>query len=614
MDRKKHRDQGIGNNPNITRREFLKSATLGAGALAAELTGKGQEGEHQGQKITARAEYEYLKADREKIDYPKHPKEASQEIRSLIQVVARHVDKIRNVIETQTAAANKLLNEGKKADKKQELQTQNTLSALKQSFWKEAQELVPDIGPYSEESYYRFLASALPRRLAEYGIYAQIFPADAPSGDFESFLASEYRIAFFQVSLRGTDTVSRGGKTIRRDIVSIKKQINPETFAIITPSPKEEGGLASVGRQNIFLNEQILAKPPRVELQDLDAFRSLSQEKIWLILQRAHDQHRQAMVTAIAKILIRPEMAAVSLADEKERALAHETGHLVDDRGEKMTVAFPPRTYTNIEIALRNGANRRTHQEINGLLNELRYSSGTARTLSLSFLVAGAYTYFDHTRAATWIREKIIDAILSNPQAYQVAILPEAEARIPQRIQAFAQMAAVLDHSAQFNTLLEEMMKYHEAHYDEDFSTEYLESIHFLTKQEKKRETPPMKEPGIAWEFIGGIATLATIAAFAVRAFSQRRNIIETEAFFRKLLETVELKGISSDALMKRLQLTVRETQIDPELRASAFSILLRTASKTPTLVPHLKRLSHMMSEQQKKQLEKLEQEHELGE
>ena len=268
----------------------------------------------------------------------------------------------------------------------------------------------------------------------------------------------------------------------------------------------------------------------------------------------------------------------------EENTIAHETGHLGDTLDEKFMETIKPRIFDRPKEFFTYNQNLFVHEEINGLLSELRHCPRKDVTMVnlLATLDEETWQDFGHDRAGSWILEKMIEIISKESSSYGIKI--KSASRISPINQIIMHLPDLLDKPNLLDKMSEEIRKIHFQNLDEDFSKDYFRTSKLPFK---KTLNFPLKTVG---KFAGPALALGG-AALLFKKISRRKSIGEAEQIIRTSFG--KKKG-TAENLIGRLQLGVKKNEVNEQKRQAALRTLTKKSKNDPELQRALRKLKNI--------------------
>lgn len=392
------------------------------------------------------------------------------------------------------------------------------LESLKRKSWAEIKKLVPEVPDFSNRAFIKFLIHDLPRLLAPYGVFSKsIFKLSAEGGS-ERF-SQDVIVLFKKIEKIESIEIEQWGRKIKRDVLYLDDLAEAGEQSA---SLNSAGGVGQTFYRNVVIDpgkiiEQTLYTDERskkvVELL------SASSLKDRLDLAEKNDNPRN-MAAAIGSTLLEMKRDRNNYnKEEVANVIVHETSHLVDQHEEKYLETFRPKPNSKFSTEIKGFFSDGAHEEIDGLLGELRYDKD--KHIALQHILYGYIENnrsrdFIHSRAGTWVGDRLITRILQNPSAWGVVIDPQG--RGTPQLQALIQFANLLDKKEMLEKFAEEL---HTEHWN-NLKEELIKSSTEVGLPEKT-----------SWDAVApyAVATLLAAGGFwvALKKLNDRRNAIKAE-------------------------------------------------------------------------------------
>lgn len=542
----------------ITRRDFLKKSaltTLGLGLLAKEVEAK------ESIEFTNDPDIRIFDSKTEKVDYKQEFKELTEKEKELLLEIAQFQLEFFSKLDSYSGGLepNKIHESQKTFDSKE-------IQKAKIDFWQRLKKYYPNLENYSEENYNQFLIHDISREFAKNKIFVKPIYYPVIDTTNNKFDASEIMLSFYEISGVQSDSVHEWGKDIQRDIVKVKGQFKLDGQPISPMKPSYTYGQCFF--QNIFVYEPAFADAmsqihDKKDEWDRLGASSISEEEMLKFLAGSDKQDQDALAYSALKIL--SSLGNANERDLLQNTLAHETRHLLDLQTEKYKNQFRLNKTKEAAKYLLEQANYSAHEEINGLLGELRYADN--KTISLGNLIGfakeGIQMDFFHDKAAEWVLNTFIKVIQENPETYGINI--SKENKISVKNQILIQLSKFIEHPDGLNRLCEETMRVHETNYNENLSQDYFEQMGISVKSKNR----------IVLENICRNISMGAFAAIGVAAgiylfkeISRRKYFGEIGSMLKKELN--EQPGRKVEKIINDLQ--INEGKFDKTKRQKAVS------------------------------------------
>lgn len=452
-----------------------------------------------------------------KVEYPKNPETLTRAQEDLIGAIWDFQEKelLPALGKTEMRKANVATAALK------EVESAGEIEARKMRFWTKLGEHLPDLPRYSPQPYYKTLVYDIPRMFARYGVFVK--PVFVPTMDIkeDAFLGAETLLEFFKVKRVDSDEVSQWGRTIVRDVVTIEGPFLAQGRPLAHEAARGHGGQAFY--QDVFVYEETIAKEVAQQASFdpalVERIKTLTDGELLDIVLASGDQADTARNVTVMKLWGRAMEHEETAEMRKAYIITHETGHVIDATDRNFKTRFTPQVRSKPSEYLRGGANLGVHEEINGLLTELRYAKDRITPLLniLTLSSQGTHQDFEHDRAARWIFDHLVSIMRRDPDQYGLSI--DGRSRLSSGAQSILQLPELLDREEALNKLAEALMQEHKTNHGEDFGQEYLETL----------GVTPNTGGGIPAEKLVGAGVLA-LAALGIQRFLERRaRLIEEQ-------------------------------------------------------------------------------------
>lgn len=358
--------------------------------------------------------------------------------------------------------------------------------AIRQRYWQSLQQhhrrlyQKLKLGPYSDEAYGFLLTTTLPKLFAPYGVFAKPIYIPVYEIQADRIDLAEPILMFYRIEAVKSSVIEQWGKRFRRDVVYISgpllvngKAMTPPQF---TPSPGQSF------YQNVIIYRPELSKELGTGGMTENKLREMVQEvaqrpeeHYWDTVQQASDQYQAALGAAILKAVVKAESPSATLADVEQTIIAHETRHLIDQMDPLYRRSFGGALASTASQDIRRLHNLSVHEEINGLLGQIRYGNRKIDSLGAALMSArpGITQDFAHDKAGRWVLEHATAAIATAPERYGLRI--DASRSIQPQNQILMQLPLLSDES--WNRLAEVLYSEHRSGYNEDFGDEVMAEL-----------------------------------------------------------------------------------------------------------------------------------------
>lgn len=492
----------------FTRRDFLVRAGLFGLTVSLEDNGEQRE---RGGEIKTWGDVEMFKSKYSKVEYPKNSKTLTHAQEALIGAIWDFQEK--ELLPALGITEMRKANVATRALK--EVESAGEVEARKMRFWAKLREHLPDLPRYSPPQYYKTLVHDIPRMFARYGVFVK--PVFAPTMDIkkDAFLGAETLLEFFKVKRVDSDEVSQWGRMIVRDVVTIDGPFIAQGRPLAHEAARGHGGQTFY--QDVFVYEETIAKEAAqqasVDPALAERIKTLTDGELLDMVLASGDQVDTARNVTIMKLWGRAMEHEETAETRKAYIITHETGHIGDAIDSNFKTQFTPPVRSKPSEYLKGGANLGVHEEINGLLTELRYAKDRITPLLniLTLSSQGTHQDFEHDRAARWIFDHLVAIIRRDPDQYGLSI--DGRSRLSSGAQSILQLPELLDREEALNKLAETLMQEHQTNYGEDFGQEYLDTL----------GVTPNTGVRIPTEKLVGVGVLA-LAALGIQRFLERRT------------------------------------------------------------------------------------------
>lgn len=473
----------------INRRDFFKE-TFGLGLA---LTGCETENGHE-KSPTSFVAVEAFRSQRKKIDYTGDKKEITPEIKELLFKLQDFRQLVRQQYKTYSGSEADLNTvRSKQVEKTDNDHSQQIeLLSAKNTMAKYLGKFFPKLnGSYSEESFYHCLLHEVPELLSHYGIFVKPIPAYAFRDDNRAFALADAFLTVFPVrKVTRQDNVKQWGRSFQRDILEVGSDLVLDGKSL--NSSKDAYSEGQTFYQNIVIYddgndskklEKIQFAPEMMKL--IAELGNLDREQLLELASKTNavQQDQLAYILLFAKIGHKVLDDNTTNEEGVDVTIAHESRHVIDQKEQVFADKFTPPLSSDASVVLGQIGNGGAHDEINGLLGQLRYSRKPFYAFfgMTQWLGGEMKTDFQHDRAIQWTFDKIVEKILSKPADFD-AVIDDSSGVSPKN-QVILQLDKVVSDTKVFGRMVEEIMAYHESHYDEDFSEEYLKSFNLPKNQ-----------------------------------------------------------------------------------------------------------------------------------
>lgn len=360
------------------------------------------------------------------------------------------------------------------------------LEGIKARFWTQLQRNHPYLklpAAYSADRYGLLLAKTLPQLLASYRVFAK--PAYLPIYDVGGAInLAEPIVNFYHVESVRSENVRQWGKQLRRDIVYIDgpleirgKRLNFNQFALTS---------GQTFYQNVIiyrsqLNQTLILGGGMTEEQLRELVEQVSKIPDALFWQKLSEsqtetaQREEALKILAAKLTVQLETPKLTLTEVEQTVVAHETRHLLDQMDPFYRKTYGYKPTWNAQEDIRRQTNVTVHEEIDGLLGQLRY--GNRKVQSLVPLISGAQPGitqdYGHDKAARWVLDEMLKKLAARPQAYGATFDPSR--KVSPESQALMALPYLKD--AAINQLAEEIFAEHRQRFTEDLADEAMAAM-----------------------------------------------------------------------------------------------------------------------------------------
>lgn len=460
---------------------------------------------------------------------------------------------------------------------------------------------------YSQEALTKIMAYEIPRYLARFGILAKplYFPSMERGG--QKFSSSDLIMDLYKVVKKETVPYNVWGKSGTVDRLYLDGEVIVDGRDISTRRSTFGG---QVFFENIlFYTKMLQAQADNIAKMSKDAKRDLNRDVLFsnrLILDalgKTVNTKTDAASAALLRVLYTMD-SFVGLDDVEKLTLVHETSHLVDFQDPQYVARFKPHETDNTVTWIKEHYNHTIHEEIDGLLGELRYAPrqelamvSFINTFLINLNREEGEVDLGHYAASEWILKKITERVLQNPEKYGIEISDQSN--VSKDNQVLFQLASLLKHKQELNILMDDIMQYHRAHFDEDLAQDI--SIFSKGLMEKPASGYDIKKLIAPSLIAGGIY-------MGVSRFLQRRSMGLAENKLRQSLG----KGKGTRKLLElvdSLQILEKPTRIDERERQRALRRLIGAAKNNPDLAQALSKFRNLMDGENIKDFEKLKDE-----
>ena len=277
----------------------------------------------------------------------------------------------------------------------------------------------------------------------------------------------------------------------------------------------------------------------------------------------------------------------------EETIVVHEMGHVRDHSDPEYRAAFAPSATTdplNMYAHIQDAA---AHDEINGMLTELRYAP-KKRALSLGkifgFISEGVQQDFEHDRAACWIVDQMINLAQENPERYGVTT-PQANTLLTKSEHALLALPMMLARSGDMDHLLDDVKKLHRTPYD-SFGEEGI--AHFRAMVRSQDQGLPIAQIGLALTAIGGVAfTVKSIYDKYVESKKDSEDIRSLEQDIRTAFGEDHAK--EANVILTDFQIGIEEKKVDRAVREKAYTQFVDRCRENPELIKTLSRVKQIL-------------------
>lgn len=562
----------------MSRRDFLKTVAIAGGSLflAKEVRGETREN----RAVNTIANVEIFNSKYEKIDYTKENKEITPEIRSLILEISAFQ---KDLIEDSDFVSDDL-NRPKFIEKSV---AHEEITKRKIELWGKLKNYIPELEEYSEKNYCQFLVYDLPRFLAPYRVFVKSLFNPVMYLEENSFESAEALVGFHEIDRVESNNVDQWNKKIKQDIIYLKGDLKLDNRNVNAMNFASVAGQAYY--QNVLIYEPILEKDfLNTKKTILDFFQSIEKkstnnEDLYSVLEQAQDQRETAVALATLKATLIFKNLEVRIEDLKDNIIVHETRHVIDGQDETFKKRFKPKIYDRPTDYLAHMGNLGTHEEINGLLGELRYSKNKFFAMMNVLSGEGNKQDFFHDLAADYVLEKVINVILENPDYYNFKIDKQSHVSLGNQI--IFQLPELINKQNLIEEISEKIMEAHLKSYEEDFSQKFLKM--FNVKKDDKIKLP-LKTIGK----VASASILVGAGALLIREYSRRRNINEIESNIRISFADDQKQA---QKIIDNLQLKIKSDRIDESKRQDAFRKLVKLSKTNANLEKTLERLRDLL-------------------
>ena len=496
----------------ITRRKFLKSAAAGVVLMGAQ---RAESAEKLPKNLVSIIQFE---SKFSKIDFTHEKKEIDQSTQDLIQKVVELCNNLHRKIDSAGEEANQI-----NFSQKVETSREADVEFIKQSFWKEMQALIPTLPEFSRQTYIHFLVHDLPRKLAPYGIFVKSVSRFSWDQNTQQLFDEDVTIHFQKIDRIDSAETEQWGKKIKRDVIYLSQLTEAGEQLAVT-----HWGTGQVFYQNVFMNLERIRPYKVKDLQEQQVIQFITEASIEDLYRKVKEaQNPEDMASAIGMMLLEIKRKKEKwFEDEVNNVIVHETSHLVDHSDERFKAAVKPTPSTTVSQEMESLFGRGAHEEINGLLGELRYD--TDKNIALQHILYGYSPVslekdFMHSRASIWVGSRLISRILQDPKAYDITLDNSVDG-VPPAIQVIFQLHKLTDKKDLLEKFAEELRKEHYDNLKENLTENYL-SI-------KTATMPPTLEEKTPWDNLAPYAVAIILsggAALALKKFFARKNAVKAE-------------------------------------------------------------------------------------
>lgn len=558
----------------MTRRKFLRNSATVLGALAL---GNEERTEAAGEKIDYEA-YDTMMFDAQtsRISYRGEYKKITPEVDSINQ-------KMTNFSEYLFSGLGGLGQETNKEHLIAKGFSSEEVINHEEAIWEEASRAFPELklGQFDTTQFPNLVIVKLPSIMAQYGIFMKCIGMPIATPDKRTLTEWHTVPLLYSISKVETNRTSQWGREIDRDIIYLKGLYREsETL-------KPIGQSGQTFYQNVIIFEEFLREESG-QMLDQDSFdsakTSLPLAKTRIIQEG--DQSKVAMFVAL-ELMVKANNI-VSYEDILDKTIEHETTHLLDQT-DPLHQSLRPKGYKTFRDFLSHHQNLMAHEEINGLLGELRYSKNKIGSLSSMMTAVGGSQDFGHVFAGQWVLNQMVEKIAANPTKFGIDLGADYSADI----QIIVWLPALTDKPELLNRLCEEIMKeYRGSHYQESFTKDGDESV----IPEQGQNTPSKLLP------FGAIPFLVGGGILGFQAFAKRREIGFIEREIGKRIPRTDAERILEDLQIRNKGLISKNT------RERAINRIIKDYHQAEWFTGLFERLDHfgLVGEKNKYYLETL--------
>lgn len=569
--------------PGLSRREFFALAAVTLGLTNQELHAESQTSPET--VVDSNIEVIAFHAKNQKIEYPSSPKELPKALTQLMQKIG----------ELQSGAGVGVLDRFERKTKTENAQSVEEVRSghakreqLKRALWNDLKTILPSLPPYSTEQFQRVMTNDVPRLFAPYGVFVKPCPLFIFDRSDNSITEADLALGFYEVDHVESSNTDRWGKHQREDVVIIKKPADLPGQDLVNKHFAQ--GVGQTFYQNIIIFNDHVAGQLEIK-RKVKTNAPEDQEHVdgmLQVLERTPSAQRTKAALAISclKMSSYYEGTHLTPAVYITHTVAHESSHLFDQTDPTFLAAHTPRTFKKASEEIAQQANLETHEEIDGLLGELRYSAQKVFTLDtmIARKVLTEVQDYGHDTAARWVYDTLVDLAKENPQRYGFRLNDKSPLIAEQQI--ILQVPSLVDRPDHVDALAEEIMKHHRKNLNEDFSAPYVESKGFEPKRSATtREI--MRRLGAGGLLVGG-------AWMAFNALSERKRIGEAKLAIEELYRD---KPERATEILGRLQLDIKDSAVNDVLRQQGIAKLIKQSKDEPGLLPIIDKLKLLMNE-----------------